>query len=144
MRGWNSLKPSSGELPDLIDEKPFVDVGNGIASYLIKSGNNIKKRATNERELLEISFDELGDRIGKPTAEMAGTKRCVQIRHYPKCRSGEKKSRKLLLNEALQLVEDLPERYKEDPKFIESADILQALKVVFNKAPLPLIESLAV
>ena len=66
----NSLKPPLAELPDLIDERPFVDVGNGIASYLIKSGNNIKKRATNERELLEISFDELGDRIGKPTAEM--------------------------------------------------------------------------
>lgn len=48
----------------------------------------------------------------------------------------EKKSRKLSLDEALQMVEDLPERYKEDPKFIESPDILQALKVVFNKAPL--------
>ena len=34
------------------------------------------------------------------------------------------------------MVEDLPERHKEEPKFIESPDILQALKVVFNKAPL--------
>jgi hypothetical protein len=75
MRGFNSLKPPLAELPDLIDEEPFVDVGNGIASYLIKSGNNIKKRATNERDLLVIPFDELGDRIGEPTAEKAGTKR---------------------------------------------------------------------
>jgi len=82
LRGFNSLKPPLAELPDLIDEEPFVDVGNGIASYLIKSGNNIKKRVSlyysrilNERDLLVIPFDELGDRIGEPTAEKAGTKR---------------------------------------------------------------------
>jgi hypothetical protein len=56
--------PSLAELPDLRDEKPFVSAGSGIENYLIKSGNNIKIEATNVGELLEISFEELGDRLG--------------------------------------------------------------------------------
>lgn len=45
------------------DSAPFVNIGNGVASYLMKSGNRIKILATNEGEL-EISYDELGNRIG--------------------------------------------------------------------------------
>jgi len=55
---------SLAEFQDSMDEKPFVDIGNGIASYLIKSEDSIMIKATNVEELLEISFDELGDRIG--------------------------------------------------------------------------------
>jgi hypothetical protein len=60
IKGWGSLpiKPEK-----LQDTAPFVNIGGGIASYLMKSGNNIKIVATNVGEL-EISFDELGDRIG--------------------------------------------------------------------------------
>jgi len=47
----------------LKDPDPFVNIGSGIASYLMKSGGSIKIYATNVGEL-EISFDQLGNRIG--------------------------------------------------------------------------------
>jgi hypothetical protein len=52
------LKPET-----MRDSSPFVNIGSGISSYLMKSGNHIKILATNEGEL-EISYDELGNRIG--------------------------------------------------------------------------------
>lgn len=45
------------------DRSPFVRIGSGIASYLIKSGDRIKILDTNAGEL-DISYDELGNRIG--------------------------------------------------------------------------------
>jgi hypothetical protein len=63
----NSTIDSWGPLPvkpeTLQDPTPFVNIGVGISSYLMKSGDRIKILATNEGEL-EISFDELGNRIG--------------------------------------------------------------------------------
>jgi hypothetical protein len=60
----NRWQPPLMELPDSMDEKPFVDIGRGITSYLMKSEDKIKIKAANVEELLEISFDELGNRIG--------------------------------------------------------------------------------
>jgi hypothetical protein len=53
--------PSKPE--NLIDQEPFVNIGKGIASYLKKSGNRIKIYTEKEEEL-DISFNELGVRIG--------------------------------------------------------------------------------
>lgn len=61
IESWN-LKLEA--LQDRRDERPFVDIGGGVASYLTKSGNKIMIEAANVEELMEISFDELGDRIG--------------------------------------------------------------------------------
>lgn len=60
IRNWEPLPRK----PDQIkDNAPFVDIGSGVASYLIKSGNSIKICTTNKGEL-DISYDELGNRIG--------------------------------------------------------------------------------
>jgi len=59
----DSWKPLPTRHERLQDADPFVNIGGGIASYLMKSGNNVKIYATNIGEL-EISFDELGNRIG--------------------------------------------------------------------------------
>ncbi|HII07049.1 MAG TPA: hypothetical protein HA349_07000 [Methanotrichaceae archaeon] len=63
----NNIIDNWGPLPvkpeTLIDTDPFVNIGGGIASYLMKSGDSIKIHTTNIGTL-EISFDELGDRIG--------------------------------------------------------------------------------
>jgi hypothetical protein len=59
----NSWRPLPITPETLRDLDPFVNIGGGIASYLMKSGNNIKIDATNVGTL-EISFDELGNRIG--------------------------------------------------------------------------------
>ncbi len=45
------------------DRSPFVSIGSGIASYLVKSGDRIKILDTNAG-VLDISYDELGNRIG--------------------------------------------------------------------------------
>ena len=58
---WRPLPMKPETMRDL---SPFVNIGSGIASYLMKSGNRVKILATNERELLDISYDELGNRIG--------------------------------------------------------------------------------
>lgn len=58
-----SWRPLPTEPERLKDPDPFVNIGSGISSYLMKSGDNIKIYATNEGEL-DISFDELGNRIG--------------------------------------------------------------------------------
>jgi hypothetical protein len=60
INGW---EPPLSELPDLLDGIPFVNVGGGIASYLMKSGNSIKIHTTNAGDL-EITNNELGNRIG--------------------------------------------------------------------------------
>ena len=60
IESWIPLPP---EPKDLRDPIPFVDVGSGIASYLMKSEDNIKIHTTNAGDL-EITFDELGNRIG--------------------------------------------------------------------------------
>jgi len=59
----DSWKPLPAKPERMQDLSPFVNIGSGIASYLMKSGNRIKILTTNEGEL-EISFDELGNRIG--------------------------------------------------------------------------------
>lgn len=59
----DSWKPLPIKHEKFQDTAPFVNIGMGIASYLIKSGNSIKIYTTNVGEL-EISFDELGNRIG--------------------------------------------------------------------------------
>ena len=59
----NCWKPLPTKPEKLQDSNPFVNIGSGVASYLVKSGKSIKIHATNVGEL-EISFDELGDRIG--------------------------------------------------------------------------------
>jgi hypothetical protein len=59
----DSWKPLPTRHERLQDTHPFVNIGGGIASYLMKSGNNIKIYTTDIGEL-EISFDELGNRIG--------------------------------------------------------------------------------
>jgi hypothetical protein len=61
IRSW---KPFPTKCEVLQDPDPFVNIGGGIASYLMKSGDSIKIYATNVDELLDISFDELGGRIG--------------------------------------------------------------------------------
>ncbi len=48
---------------NFIDPEPFVNIGNGIASHLMKSEDNIKIHTTNVGNL-EITFDQLGNRIG--------------------------------------------------------------------------------
>ena len=58
--GWRPLPIEPETLRDL---NPFVNIGSGISAYLMKSGDDIKIYATNEGEL-DISFDELGNRIG--------------------------------------------------------------------------------
>jgi hypothetical protein len=58
-----SWKPLPAEPIDLIDQKPFVVVGSGVASYLMKSTDNIKIHTTNSGDL-EITFKELSNRIG--------------------------------------------------------------------------------
>jgi hypothetical protein len=58
--GW---RPLPIEPDRLRDSNPFVNIGGGISSYLMKSGDSIKVYATNVGEL-DISFDELGNRIG--------------------------------------------------------------------------------
>lgn len=57
---WRPLPMRPETMHDL---SPFVNIGSGIASYLMKSGNRIKILATNEGEL-NISYDDLGNRIG--------------------------------------------------------------------------------
>ena len=58
-----SWRPSLAKVSDKKDKTPFVDIGGGIESCLMKSGDNIKIHTTNAGDL-EISFDELGNRIG--------------------------------------------------------------------------------
>lgn len=60
IKGWGPLPPTSETVRDI---KPFVDISGGPASFLQKSGNSIKIYSTNVGPL-DISFDELGDRIG--------------------------------------------------------------------------------
>jgi hypothetical protein len=60
INGWGPL-PVEPKI--LRDNFPFVGPKSGIASYLMKSGNRLKIDATNLGEL-EISFSELGNRIG--------------------------------------------------------------------------------
>lgn len=57
---WRPLPMNPETMRDL---SPFVNIGSGISSYLMKSGNRIKILATNEGEL-DISYDDLGNRIG--------------------------------------------------------------------------------
>jgi hypothetical protein len=57
---WRPLPAKPGYFRD---PNPFVDIGGGVASYLEKSGNSIRIHASNVGEL-DISFDELGNRIG--------------------------------------------------------------------------------
>jgi hypothetical protein len=63
----NKIIDSWGPLPvepePRRDRSPFVCIGRGIASYLVKSGDRIKILDTNAGEL-DISYDELGNRIG--------------------------------------------------------------------------------
>jgi len=58
-----SWGPLPAEPRDLMDQEPFVDIGCGVASYLMRSGDNIKIHTTNVYDL-EITFEELGNRIG--------------------------------------------------------------------------------
>ena len=60
IQGWSPL-PAEPKI--LKDEIPFIGAKIGISSYLMKSGNSLKIYATNVGEL-EISFSELGNRIG--------------------------------------------------------------------------------
>jgi hypothetical protein len=59
----DSWGPLPAELKPRRDPDPFVSIGRGIASYLVKSGDRIKILTTNAGEL-NISYDELGNRIG--------------------------------------------------------------------------------
>lgn len=58
--GWGPL-PAEPKI--LRDKIPFIGAEKGIPSYLMKSGNSIKIDAANVG-VLEISFSELGNRIG--------------------------------------------------------------------------------
>ena len=60
IKSWGDLPPMPKDLPD---QETFVNIGGKIASYLVKSGTNIKIRTTNVGDL-EITNDELGNRIG--------------------------------------------------------------------------------
>ncbi|VVB63050.1 Region found in RelA / SpoT proteins [uncultured archaeon] len=60
IKSWKPLPPKPANLQD---QKPFVRIGGGIASYLMKLGDNIKIRTTNVGDL-EIANYELGNRIG--------------------------------------------------------------------------------
>jgi len=60
IKSWRPL-PLRPE--NLQDQEPFVNIGGRIASYLIKSGDNIKILAANAG-VLEITNEELGNRIG--------------------------------------------------------------------------------
>jgi hypothetical protein len=60
IKNWRPLPP---EPENLQDREPFVNIGSKIASYIMKSGDNIKIQTTNVGDL-EITNDELGNRIG--------------------------------------------------------------------------------
>jgi hypothetical protein len=60
IRSWGQLP---GDPYELIDSKPFAWVGAGVGAFLKKEGDRIKIYTTNVGDL-EISEEELGDRIG--------------------------------------------------------------------------------
>lgn len=60
INGWGPL-PAEPKI--LVDEIPFIGAEEGLPSYLKKSGDHIKINAANVGEL-DISFSELGNRIG--------------------------------------------------------------------------------
>lgn len=60
IRSWGELPPDP---PVFVDPKPFVKVNMNVMAYLMKEGERIKIHTTNRGDL-EISEEELGDRIG--------------------------------------------------------------------------------
>jgi hypothetical protein len=67
VREINEKIRSWGQLPwdpyELIDSKSFTPVSSGVGAFLKKEGDRIKIHTTNVGDL-EISEEELGDRIG--------------------------------------------------------------------------------
>jgi len=60
IRSWGELPT---DRPKLVDPEPFVKVSRDIRSHLMLDGGKIKIHTTNAGDL-EISEEELGDRIG--------------------------------------------------------------------------------
>ena len=60
IRSWGQLP---GDPYELTDPKPFAQVRSDVGAFLKKEGDRIKIHTTNVGDL-EISEEELGDRIG--------------------------------------------------------------------------------
>ncbi len=75
IHGWGPL-PAEPKI--LRDNIPFIGAKEGLPSYLKKSGDRIKIDAANVGEL-DISFSELGNRIGTGMPYL----RCLMSRLSP-------------------------------------------------------------